>query len=945
MAISSPAREFVDRLIQIRDEAGQRAFISESDFPLSQELVDELSERIRRLLLKDPPLAEALAESNLELAARLDTPLAWGYAYKCKAFAFTNLKKAAEAEPFYEKAGQAFTEAGAMQEMGRMLCAQAYNLNYLSEYERAQELATRARELLEEAGDTEYLPRVYLALASTFYRQNRFADQLAQYDEMLEKMRDSDDYNIIATGHHNRGQALVELNRFDEAMQAYEIARECCEQHGLVPLLAGLEGDMAELHFKRGNYSEALRIREKVRLRWEESSNDRQVAICDRARAEIYLQLNLAQEAADVAERAHATFERQSSMLDAAKCLEMVGIAHAEREDSRAAEETFRRARKLFYEEGNEVSTASVDLQLAKLLYKQRQFPEAQQLALSAAEAFEAQELAVRGAYARIVAADSLVGSGRRQEALKQAQKALEQLEGYHAKWVSYQCYDLLGRLKVANGSLDEAERLYSRAIDEMESLRGNIQLDEFRMSFGKNKYQVYENLVDLKIRTDAAVEAFQFVERSKSRTLMDLLERNLDTMWGSNGSGSKRAEIEKVRRDLNALYSRLSQAGTTVSSLRSDQATQQEIIRREQELMSLLRDAGSEKEDWARLETMGMPGIEEIQAMLGADEILIEYYTVGDRFCAFVIGRDEFQLVADLATKEAVRACLKGLNFQLSKFHLSADYLKHHERTLLHTTRHHLRELHRLLLEPLQEWIEGRSLVVIPHDVLHYVPFQALYDGSGYVVDIHDIVYSASASVMKICREKESPDATEDLILAVADETTPAILDEAETLKQLLPNVRVFVGKEATVDLLREYGPSARRIHIAAHGVFRRDNPMFSSIRLGDSWLSLIDIFNLRLGADLTTLSACETGMSALYGGDELLGLARGFLYAGTPSLLVSLWRVNDRSTTVLMRRFYEGLEEGLSKPKALQQAAQAVKESFPHPYYWAPFILMGKS
>ena len=163
--------------------------------------------------------------------------------------------------------------------------------------------------------------------------------------------------------------------------------------------------------------------------------------------------------------------------------------------------------------------------------------------------------------------------------------------------------------------------------------------------------------------------------------------------------------------------------------------------------------------------------------------------------------------------------------------------------------------------------------------------------------------------------------------------------------LRELLPNARVFVGEEAGADLLKEHGPKAGKLHIAAHGVFRADNPMFSSLKLGDSWLNLVDIFNLKLGAELTTLSACETGMSALYEGDELLGLTRGFLYAGTPSLVVSLWRVNDRSTTLLMKRFYEGLLDGLSKPEALRQAAIDVKAQFPHPYYWAPFILMGKS
>ena len=154
-----------------------------------------------------------------------------------------------------------------------------------------------------------------------------------------------------------------------------------------------------------------------------------------------------------------------------------------------------------------------------------------------------------------------------------------------------------------------------------------------------------------------------------------------------------------------------------------------------------------------------------------------------------------------------------------------------------------------------------------------------------------------------------------------------------------------VVVVVDLREDKLREFGPSAGKIHIAAHGIFRADNPMFSSLRLGDTWLNLFDIFNLQLGAELTTLSACETGMSAVSEGDELLGLARGFLYAGAPSLVVSLWTVNDRSTAQLMRRFYEGLRDGLTKCHALRLAILEVKTNFPHPYYWAPFILLGKS
>jgi CHAT domain-containing protein len=269
------------------------------------------------------------------------------------------------------------------------------------------------------------------------------------------------------------------------------------------------------------------------------------------------------------------------------------------------------------------------------------------------------------------------------------------------------------------------------------------------------------------------------------------------------------------------------------------------------------------------------------------------------------------------------------------------------HAEMLYRAAQYHLSELYKQLIAPLEHLLEGRPrLIVVPHQVLHYVPFHALFEGTKFIIDAHEVTYGASASVLKICRERRMKKRPEhDLILAVADERTPHIYDEAAALHELLPKAKMFLGAEAREDRLREYAPSAGKIHIAAHGIFRSDNPMFSSLRLGDTWLNLFDIFNLQLGAELTTLSACETGMSAVWEGDELLGLARGFLYAGTPSLVVSLWMVNDRSTSQMMRRFYKGLQDGLSKSRALREAIIEVKAAFQHPYYWAPFILLGKS
>src|SRR5205823_2101368 len=156
----------------------------------------------------------------------------------------------------------------------------------------------------------------------------------------------------------------------------------------------------------------------------------------------------------------------------------------------------------------------------------------------------------------------------------------------------SYQCSNTLGRLKELNGSIDEAEQLYMKAIDQMESLRGNIRLDEMRLSFGRDKYQVYENMVNLKLTKDDPRAEFQFVERSKSRTLIDLLERNLETVWDTGADDSPRLQrIRKIREVFFFKQKTAYEIGAARPT--GDTATQEEIARREQQLVELLREVG----------------------------------------------------------------------------------------------------------------------------------------------------------------------------------------------------------------------------------------------------------------------------------------------------------------------------------------------------------------
>src|SRR5207249_8562822 len=119
-----------------------------------------------------------------------------------------------------------------------------------------------------------------------------------------------------------------------------------------------------------------------------------------------------------------------------------------------------------------------------------------------------------------------------------------------------------------------------------------------------------------------------------------------------------------------------------------------------------------------------------------------------------------------------------------------------------------------------------------------------------------------------------------------------------------------------ATADRLAADGPASSLVHIATHGLFRRDNPMFSSIRLGSGPFSVIDLYQLRLSADLVTLSGCSTGFNAIVDGDELLGLVRGLLYAGARTVLLTQWDAYDMSTAHFMDSFYRQLQAGTRKP-----------------------------
>ena len=182
-------------------------------------------------------------------------------------------------------------------------------------------------------------------------------------------------------------------------------------------------------------------------------------------------------------------------------------------------------------------------------------------------------------------------------------------------------------------------------------------------------------------------------------------------------------------------------------------------------------------------------------------------------------------------------------------------------------------------------------------------------------------------------------------LILGVPSPQTPFVYEELQSVAMILPKAELFVGPDASGKILREKGPHCRLIHIATHGFFRPDNPMFSGIRLGDTFLTLYDLYSLRLPVDLITLSGCSTGLNVVAAGDELMGLVRGLLDGRRPDAAPDpMGCQRQQHGSVHEDRFMAVATSSPTGPLALREAMQELRERYPHPYYWAPFVLVGK-
>ncbi len=754
----------------------------------------------------------------------------------------------------------------------------------------------------------------------------------------------------VAIALRNLATCQIQTCDFREALDTYRQAREYCDRHDMPLLVAEADYNIAYLFYLRGEYTRAIEMYRTARERCTALDDRFHQALCDLDQSEMYLELNLSEEGYHLARKAYTMFRQLGMGYESAKALTNLAIAASHHGDIRSALDLFGNARELFTTEHNHAWVATIDLYQALVYFREGNLRQARTLSERAFEFFQHSPLVGRAVLSQLILARIHLDSGSPEVARAICLTALQSLDQTETPALSYQGFFVLGQIEEALGFPEHAYDAYSKAHQHLENLRSHLRADGVKIAFLMDKQDVYESLVRMNLdrqAPDSSLEtAFHYIQQAKSRSLADLIAFRAHRLPAPTAThGLLVEEVRGLREQLN-WYTRALQLQEGRTANPHD--PQIEKLRRasrdcEQKLIAGMSTLRVEDQEFVSLQSAGSIGLEEIRSALPDDAMLVEYFRVGETFHACLLSKRLLKMVP-LGPVVEVRRSMQLLRFQLSKFRLNPEFLATFHEQMRKATDAHLSDFYRQLIAPIEKDLKASHLVIAPHDFLHYLPFHALCHEGQYLYHRHSISYTPSASVYHLCCAKQAHPSNRTLVLGVPDPAAPRILVEIEAVASVLPFAEVYVGEEATHQVLESRGAGSRFVHIATHGWFRQDNPMFSSIRLGTSQLSLFDLYQLNLPCELITLSGCGTGLNVVVGGDELMGLKRGLLYAGAQGVLLTLWDVNDRSTADFMRLFYGRLQANPNKAQALQFAMDEIRQAYPHPFYWAPFVLVGK-
>ncbi len=904
------------------------------------EHLSNLQLEVAQLVRSSPANALSLAAVAWQVARLLKGAHARAIARRAQAEAHFFSGKLHRALRFYDQSIAAYREAGEKEEMARTMVGRMSLLALLGRGDEALGDARLIRPILTRADDRTYLAKYHMNRGNLHVARDDYRHALKEYNLARELflMEGVSDAAVVGLD-QNRAAVLTYMDQFEEALVTYGEAKSAAHDLGYLALEAQITHNIGHLHVLSSRHHEALRYLGEARDTFEKIPDPVQVAKCDLNRSDVYLRLHLAEEAATIADSAAQVFLENRLRYDGGLSLVIAGRALSELGRNAEALTRFRRARRLFEGEDLPIRAGLASLRTAEHEGRRGRIQAARLSFQHASKLLRGSTVTSIEMLRLQIHASIELRAGRPERALSELRNAMKLERQIGDPWLRFQGRLLMGRAYADTGAGRRGVAAFESAAKIAERMRMELGSDELRVSFSGTQAGLYDELLQLVLqsgRSPRVRRVFEIAERGRSRSLLDQL-----LATGSNSYSNSRLSRQETR--LSWFRNRFQE-----ESLRQEGADRSRLARIKKGIRSCERKIIEERRvvaerSGAGLKTIDPDSFDVMRAALPRAETLVEYVIVGTKIYALLVTRDTKRLVTLDASSETIENLLRQFAAQIDHFALPDRFLERRIDYLTESALRITRALYDHLWRPIDNEIKTRSVLVVPHRFLHALPFHALDDGRLPVGERYRIRYAPSATIDRLCRNRRiRGNRGKPFLLGLEGGGLASVKRETEAVAGIVGNDVISMTSTTVRDFIDTCSESPL-IHLATHGRFRADNPSFSSLALGAEDLHLYQLSDARLNSELVTLSACRTGSSFVRKGDELIGLARGFMLAGATSLVVSLWRVRDEVTADWMSQFYGSLRDGRTKPEAAGIAAKEIRKKHPHPYFWAPFQVMG--